>query len=183
LTRDTQAFANPSPEARAARAGWSGGDLVTGCALAVLVISLFLPWFSASVQLGATVAASGSADGPTSHGYLWLVFVLALFGLALIVARDAIDRLRVNLPSSQQMLIGTTIVAFILCLLGVISRPISTSLGLERMSVGWSYGGFVALAAAAVALVAAARPSGPVDSARRAARAARAVRRRPDSAG
>jgi uncharacterized membrane protein len=182
LTRDTQGFADPSPEAPTARPGWSGGDLVTGCALAVLLISLFLPWFTASVRIGPSVAASGSGDGPSAHGYVWLVFVLALLGLALIVARDAINRLRVNLPSSEQMLIGTTVVAFLLCLLAVISRPTSASVGLERMSVGWSYGGFVALAAAAIALLVAAATSGPLASADRAARAARTVRRRPDSA-
>ena len=62
----------------------------------MLLVALFLPWFSTS-------AGGGTGDGPSSHGYLWLVFVLTVVTLTVLVTRDAIARLPGNLPSPEQM--------------------------------------------------------------------------------
>jgi uncharacterized membrane protein len=161
-------------------AGWTAGDVIIGWALVVLLIALFLPWFSATARVGPIHAVTGNSDGPASHGYLWIVFVLAILGLVLIVTRELIHRVPANLPTPEQMLIGTTVLAFLLCLLGLVVRPTGLS-GLLTVSVGWSYGGFIAVAAAAIALLAAAATSGPLQSAERRPSAWRTLRR-PGSA-
>lgn len=133
----------PAPRVSAAPAtGWSGSDLVTGSSLVVLLIALFLPWF--------TPATAGAIDGPTSHGYLWAVFVLGIVALIALVTRDAIDRVPGNLPSSEQMLVGATGLALLLTILGIVQKPYP-----GNFLVDWTYGGFIALIAALVAFFAA----------------------------
>jgi uncharacterized membrane protein len=142
----------PAPRVPAAPAtGWSGSDLVVGGALVVLLIAPFLPWFSGTVQIFKSTAVSGAADGTQAHGYLWVVFVLAIVALIVLVARDAIDQLPGNLPSPEQMLVGATALALVLTVLGLVQKPSSGAL----ISIGWSYGGFIALLAALVAFLAA----------------------------
>jgi hypothetical protein len=150
MTSDTSPYPQAPPPAAAAR-GWSGSDLVVGGALVVLLIALFLPWFSGTAQLFQATALVGGANGPQAHGYLWVVFVLAIVALIVLVARDAIGRLPGNLPSSEQMLVGATGLALVLTLLGLLQQPSSGA----GVSVSWSYGGFVALLAALVAFFAA----------------------------
>jgi hypothetical protein len=140
------------PPPQPGRTGWSGSDLVIGGALVVLLIALFLPWFSGRVQLFQSAAVSGAADGTQAHGYLWVVFVLVIVALIVLVGRDAIDRLPGNLPSAEQMLVGATGLALVLTILGLLQKPASGGL----ISIGWSYGGFIALLAALVAFFAAA---------------------------
>src|SRR5258708_33740738 len=100
----------------------------------------------ATVTCARAPRVSGTASGPTAHGYLWFVFVRALPGLVGLVARDVISRLPGNLPSADQMLTGATGLALLLTVLGVAFRPSG-----PFVSVGWSYGGFVAVLAAATA--------------------------------
>ncbi|HUB37595.1 MAG TPA: hypothetical protein VMA72_01960 [Streptosporangiaceae bacterium] len=142
----------PPASGRPGGTGWTDSDLVIGSALVVLLIALFLPWFS--------VLGAAAADGPTSHGYLWIVFVLAIAALMVLVARDAIARLPGNLPSPEQMLVGATGLALLLTILGVVetpSLPGSTGPVVSKffVGVGWSYGGWIAMIAALVAFVAA----------------------------
>ena len=63
---------------------WTLSDKVAGVASLVVLISLFLPWFSGSyVSFGNPGASSsGSESGTDAHGWLWLVFVVALAILA-----------------------------------------------------------------------------------------------------
>jgi hypothetical protein len=131
----------------------------------VLLIALFLPWFSAP-------GIAGAADGPSSHGYLWFVFVLTILALLVVVARDAIARLPGNLPSPEQMLVGATGLALLLTILGVAQTPAGGDLG----STGWSYGGWIALVAALIAFISA---LGVTRSLASVGRAAQALRRRP----
>jgi hypothetical protein len=144
----------------------------------VLLIALFLPWFSGKVFVGpGTFAAAGTGDGPQAHGYLWLVFVLTILALIVLVARDAIGRVPGNLPGPQQMLIGATGLALLLTILGLVQKPsagTTGSSGLIRqvlphftVSIGWSYGGFIALIAALVAFIAAIGATAALQSGRR----------------
>jgi hypothetical protein len=147
----------PPTAAPTAARGWAGSDLVIGGALVVLLIALFLPWFS-------SLYVADAADGPTSHGYLWTVFVLAIVALTVLVARDAIARLPGNLPSPEQMLVGATGLALLLTILGAVQKPslgtassgpvVSKVFGDFTAGVNWSYGGFIALLAALVAFFA-----------------------------
>lgn len=183
----TAPFAH-EPQPRAAGPAvrrWDRTDAVIGTALVMLVISLFLPWFSVTVRLGSAGPVSGTGNGTRAHGYLWVVFVLAILALVVLVARDAISRIPGNLPSPGQLLVGTTGLALILTVLGVVFRPAGyTGSGYKgpfgwtgafphlAVSVSWSYGGFVAVAAAVVAFVAAFISSGPLQEAGRAAETA-----------
>jgi hypothetical protein len=156
MTRETSPYPQvpppPPPVAtKPAAKGWSGSDLVIGGALIVLLITLFLPWFSGTVRFLSSTAVAGSVDGAQAHGYLWVVLVLAIVALIVLVARDAIDRLPGNLPSIEQLLVGATGLAMLLTILGLVQKPSAGSV----ISVGWSYGGFVAVLAALVAFFAA----------------------------
>ena len=53
----------------------------------------------------------------------------------------------------RQILVGMTGLAFLLCLLGLVVRPAGPGI-LIIVSVGWSYGGFIAVIAAGLAVVA-----------------------------
>jgi len=154
MTSETSPYPKAPPPAPAtAGRGWTGSDLAIGGAVIVLLIALFLPWFSVS-------GIAGTADGPSSHGYLWFVFVLTILALSVLVARDAIARLPGNLPSPEQMLVGATGLGLLLTILGVAQAP-SPIVG------SWSYGGWVALVAALIALIAALREVGALKSGRR----------------
>jgi len=160
MISDTSPYADAPPPPRppaaghSATPGWTGSDLAIGGALIVLIIALFLPWFG-----------SPDIDGPTSHGYLWIAFALAIVALAVLVARDAIARVPGNLPSPAQMLVGTTGLALILIILGIAQTPSASVTSVviysTPTSLGWSYGGWVALVAALVAVVAAFREARP----------------------
>jgi len=163
-------FTPPGPSA----VGWTGSDLLIGTSLIVLLVALFMPWFSGTGQLngGSQVV---SADGPSAHGYVWFVFALTIIALIVLVARDAISKVPGNVPSPEQILLVATGLALVLTILAAVIKP---STGFE--DVGWSYGGFVTIAAAAVAFVTAYRVATPLNSARGAGRAARQY---PDAAG
>ena len=168
MTSETAPYPEAPPPARAtAGRGWTGSDLAIGGAVIVLLIALFLPWFSAP-------GIVGTADGPSSHGYLWFVFVLTILALIVVVARDAISRLPGNLPSPEQMLVGATGLALLLTILGVAQTP--SPAGESLGSIGWSYGGWVALVAALIAFISA---LGVTRSLASVGRAAQALRRRP----
>lgn len=166
MATETSPYQEPfTPATRTA--GWTGSDLALGSALIVLLIALFLPWFSsAAVPDNGTTGGTGSSNGPQAHGYLWAVFAAALVALVVLVARDAIGRLPGNLPSPEQVFVGATGLALVLTLLGVAAKPSPVALA------GWSYGGFVAVLAAAVAFVAAFGSARPLNSVRRAAQSA-----------
>jgi hypothetical protein len=184
LTSDTSAYDAPPPPPQIAvpvSRGWTGSDLAIGSALIVLLIALFLPWFSGTVKLRSGQTISGTGNGPDAHGYLWVVFVLVVVGLVVLVARDALGQVPGNLPSAQQMLVLTTGLALLLSILGVAFKPpgyttsgaaIAQLAGHFTASVSWSYGGFVAVVAAVVAFVGAFTAAGRLRSAHRRGRAA-----------
>jgi hypothetical protein len=161
LTTDTPFERTPPPPPSAAltrQRGWFGSDLAIGSSLIVMLIALFLPWFSGVPQPQGAPTTTASATGPRVHGYLWFVFALAIVALAVLVAREAIDRIPGNLPSTNQILVGATGLSLLLILLGILFR---------QDSIGFSYGGFIALLAALVAFIAAAGIAGPLSGGRR----------------
>jgi len=157
MSSETSPYPEAPPPPRRAHPtapGWTGSDLAIGGALIVLLIALFLPWFG-----------SPDIDGPTSHGYLWIAFALAIVALTVLVARDAIARLPGNLPSPEQMLVGATGLVLLLTILGIAQTPSASVASVVIYStatpLGWSYGGWIALIAALVAVIAAFREARP----------------------
>lgn len=123
---------------------WTESDRVTGIASAVLLISLFLPWFGVSF-LGMTV----TADGLESHGYFHIVLILCLAILGYLIMR--ISPARSVLPASrahERILLVATAVNFALVIIGFIAKPGNAEWGpLVSRQYGSFLGGIAALAA------------------------------------
>jgi hypothetical protein len=124
-------------------------DKITGVASVILLISLFLPWFSVSGP-GGTISWSGM----TAHGYLWLVFLLCLGIVAFLVFGAGFTELPVKLPAAREPLLLTA--SGLNLLLVVLAFFVSP--GYLALGVGWSFGAFVALIAAIAACAPLAMP-------------------------
>ena len=120
-------------------------DKIVAVASLVTMISLWLPWFTASY-----LTVSGSISGTGYHGWLWLEFFVALILIVYLAARAAWDQLPFGLPVGHQpLLIAGTGLQFLLILIGFFDMPSSN--GLAGYSVGWGFGAFLALIASIVA--------------------------------
>jgi fermentation-respiration switch protein FrsA (DUF1100 family) len=129
----------------------------------VLAVSLFVPWFKATVKIrgsavsGFLIDPRGTASGMEVHGYLWVVFALALLQLVLLVARYAPRRSAFTLPGYRHLLVITSGLSCLGVLVALVAKPRTWYGGNELgggfyIVVSWSYGGGVALAAAIVSL-------------------------------
>jgi hypothetical protein len=121
---------------------WTERDRVSGIASAVLLVSLFLPWYGLSI-LGMTV----TANGLQSHGYLRIVLVLCLATLGYLLLR--VSPIRSVLPAArahERVLQVATAVNLTLVLIGFTSTPGGLLVSHEY---GSFMGGIAALAAVA----------------------------------
>lgn len=132
-------------------ARWSTADRISGIATLVVLISLFLPWFSVDTFF--------SVSGLSAHGYLYLVLFLSIALLIYLGARAGWDRLpgNVSIAHAPVMLVAS-LINLVLVLIAFLFKPSGFS---------WSVGAWLALIAAIVA----AAPIGiPAIQARRAGR-------------
>ncbi len=115
----------------------TGQDLVFGPATFVLLVSFWLPWYS----IGPL-----SVDGLSAHGWLFFAVVnaIVLVLYVLIVAFGAGDLAVQGRLSKEQLLAVLTGVNLALVVLGFLLKPAGLS---------WSWGAFLALAAAVVAFL------------------------------
>lgn len=129
---------------------WTLSDKVAGVASLVVLISLFLPWFSGSyVSFGET--SGGSESGMDAHGWLWLVFVVALAILAYLVLAAGFQVPPFRSPlRHDQLLLAATGLNLALVFIGFLLKP--STYGIEGLSISWSVGAFLALIAAIVAV-------------------------------
>jgi hypothetical protein len=101
----------------------------------VLLISLFLPWFS--------VGGYFSVSGLTTHGYLYLVLFLSIATLIYLGARAGWDRLPISVSIAHSpVLLVASLVNFALVLIAFLFKP---------SGFGWSVGAWLALIASIVA--------------------------------
>jgi hypothetical protein len=135
-------------------ANWSQADRIAGGATAVLLVSLFLTWFTASATIqGVTATAGGS--GLTAHGYLYLVMILCLVVLADLVLRAGWGQIPFKIPvTHDQFLSLLTGLNFVIVLIAFVFKPSGDGV----VTVSWSYGAFIGLIAALVALAPLAAP-------------------------
>jgi hypothetical protein len=116
-------------------------ELVFGPATVVLLVSFWLPWYSFSVG-----PVSISIGGLSQHGWLFIAvldaIVLVLY--VLITAFGAGDLADQGRLSKEQLLTIMTAVNLVLVVLAFLLKPSGFS---------WSYGAFLALAAAIVAFL------------------------------
>ena len=112
-------------------------DRVAGPASLALLVSFWLPWYS---------IGPFSADGLSVHGWLFIAvlnsIVLVLY--VLITAFGAGDLAQQGRMSKDQLLVLMTGVNVALVVLGILLKPAGFS---------WSWGAFLALAAAIVAFL------------------------------
>ena len=140
---------------------WTLSDKIAGAASVVVLISLFLPWFSGSISsdnsLGLS-ATTGSESGTDAHGWLWLVFIIVLAIVAYLVVVAGFQVLPFKAPlRHDQVLLVAAGVNLLLVFIGFLLKP--STYGLAGVSIGWSIGAFLALIAA-IAAVAALTPPG-----------------------
>jgi hypothetical protein len=145
--RDSARYAAPgAPAFRFDARRWTRVDRIAGIATVALLISLFLPWFGISV-----FGISGTVDGVSAHGYLYLVLLVALAIVAYLVVRAGYEELPFRLPlTHEQLLLAATAVNFVLVLIAFLTKPGLTA---------WRFGAFVGLAAAIVAFAPVAIPA------------------------
>jgi hypothetical protein len=128
---------------------WTENDRIVGISSAVLLVSLFLPWFGITV-LGTSV----TADGLTSHGYLSIVMIICMAILGYLVLR--ISPMRSVLPPARThglLLLAATTVNFALVVIGFIATPGGADWApLLSRQFGSFVGGAAALVAVAVSL-------------------------------
>jgi|SRR5580692_217528 len=127
-------------------------DRIVGIASFVLLISLFLSWFS--VSLGPI--GSVSASGLSAHGYLYIVLILSIVIVAVLAVRalGAWAFPSTAPVTEEQALLIATGINFVLVLIAFLLKPGGVGSG-----VGWSFGAFVGLIASIVAVVPLARPA------------------------
>jgi hypothetical protein len=127
-------------------------DRIVGIASFVLLISLFLSWFS--VSLGPI--GSVSASGLSAHGYLYIVLILSIIIVVLLAVRalGAWAFPSTAPVTEEQALLIATGINFVLVLIAFLLKPGGVGSG-----VGWSFGAFVGLIASIVAVVPLARPA------------------------
>jgi hypothetical protein len=141
---------------------WSANDFIIALAALVLAVSVFVPWFQATVKTrdpevsGVLIQPPGTATGIGVHGFLWAAFGLALLQFAVLAARYFPGR-PVRLPAHRQFLLVTSALSFIAIGVGVVIKPsawfgtIDLGPGLSLV-IGWTYGAVVALGAALISL-------------------------------
>jgi hypothetical protein len=116
-------------------------ELIFGPATLVLLVSFWLPWYSASAG-----PFSVSIGGLSAHGWLFIAvldsIVLVLY--VLITAFGAGDLADQGRLSKEQLLAVLTGVNLVLVLLAFLLKP---------SGFGWSYGALLAVAAAVVAFL------------------------------
>jgi len=130
----------PAPQFNFDAKRWTRNDRIVGGATLLLLISLFLPWFSAS-DLFVSVSVNG-----LWHGWEYITLIVALAILVYLLLCAGFQELPFKLPfSHDQLLLAGTGINFLLVLLGFLIRPAA--------GFGWTFGAFIGLIAAVVAVV------------------------------
>lgn len=123
---------------------WHQTERITAIATLVLLISLFLPWFTYNFGVGSV-----SVDG-LWHGWMYLVFILCLVILVYLVTKASYAEMPFKIPMAEhQLLLYATAINFVLTVLAFVFKPG----GIGFSGIGWGFGAFVGLAASVVAAV------------------------------
>lgn len=125
----------------------TAADKVAGAASLVLLISLFLPWYTVTVP-----GASSTLSGTGIHRFLWLAVLLSVVVLTYLIVHATVgwDRTPMNKLSHEPVLLGLSVVQLILVIIPFFDVPDTL---LDRVTVGFSYGAYIGLVAAIAALV------------------------------
>jgi len=138
---------------------WTSSDRIAGGATLIVLIALFLPWYSVNLaglsDLGIT-SGTATASGTTAHGWLWFVFVIGLLTLLYLVISAGFQQLPVTMPlRHDRLLLAATGLDLLLVVIAFVLKPGND--GIAEVKIGWAWGAFVALIAAIAAVVPLAR--------------------------
>lgn len=122
-------------------------DKVAGAASLVLLISLFLPWYTVSVP-----GASSTLNGIGTHRFLWLAVLLSVVVLTYLIVHATVgwDSTPMNRLSHEPVLLSLSLVQLILAVVPFFDVPDTL---IQNVTVGFSYGAYIGAAAAVAALV------------------------------
>jgi len=133
---------------------WTTADKITGIASIVLLISLFLEWFTVSVSTsvnGVNFGGSGGGSGVAAHGYLYLVFFICLAIIAVEVMKAGFSEMPFKLPINiERLLLIATVINLVVVVLAFLLKP-AAGISALGFHVSWAYGAFLSLIAALVA--------------------------------
>ncbi|HEX6448835.1 MAG TPA: hypothetical protein VF060_05175 [Trebonia sp.] len=122
-------------------------DKVAGAASLVLLISLFLPWYTVSVP-----GASDTLSGAGIHRFLWLAVLLSVVVLTYLIVHATVgwDSTPMNRLSREPVLLSLSVVQLVLVIIPFFDVPDTL---IRNVTVGFAYGAYVGLVAAIAALV------------------------------
>jgi hypothetical protein len=130
---------------------WTTADKITGIASVVLLISLFLEWFSVSASVNGLTVGGYSGSGVAAHGYLYLVFFICLAIIAVEVMKAGFAEMPFKLPMSiEQLLLIATVINLVVVVLAFLLKP-GAGVAFSGVHVSWAFGAFVSLIAALAA--------------------------------
>jgi len=123
-------------------------DWVTGFASLVLLISLFLEWYTVNLP----IVGSEGISGVSGHGWLYLVFLLCLVVIAYEVMKAGWGRMPFNVPlNEERILLIITVINLVLVVIAFVFKAgTGAAIGVD-IKIGWGFGAFVGLIAAVVA--------------------------------
>jgi hypothetical protein len=117
---------------------WTQVERITSIASLVLLISLFLPWFT---------YGGFSVDG-LWHGWMYITFILCVAIVVNLVAKAGFREMPYKLPlPEERLLLFATGINLVLTVLAFLLKPG----GIGFSGVGWGFGAFVGLIAAVIA--------------------------------
>jgi hypothetical protein len=123
---------------------WSPVERTTAIATLVLLISLYLPWYTYNYGLGSV-----SVNG-LWHGWMYLAFLLCLAILVYLVSRAGFSEMPFKMPiAGEQLLLFASVANLVLVVLAFIDKPG----GVGFSGIGWGFGAFVGLIAAVLAAI------------------------------
>jgi hypothetical protein len=137
--------------------------MLTAVAGLALAISIFAPWFKASLMImgkpfnGYLIDPPGSVSGIAIHRFLWAVFGFGLLQFVVLALRYAPTRRALRLPGDRQILIVLAGLSCVGVLVAFAIKPGpwwgGTDLGGGLTAVvNWSWGAIVGVGAALISL-------------------------------
>jgi hypothetical protein len=122
-------------------------DKVAGAASLVLLIALFLPWYTVSVP-----GTSSTLSGAGIHRFLWLAVLLSIVVLTYLIVHATVgwDSTPMNRLAREPVLLGLSLVQLILVIIPFFDVPDTL---IRNVTVGYAYGAYIGLVAAIAALV------------------------------
>lgn len=143
---------------------WTAVDGFVALAGLVLAVAVSLPWFRATLRIrgsgttGYLIDPPGTLTGLAAHWYLLVPLAVALLETAVIMARHFPSRRAPRLPFHGYFLVIASGVDFLVVIVGALLRPPAWYGSLQMpdnfyITIDWTYGALVAVAAALLSLV------------------------------